>query len=475
MKRRKKPPTIPIGTSGSGFFKRRIEILVSDAKTHFHILGTSGSGKSRLLASLYLSLLKNGLAATLIDPHGDLAKLVLAQLTSDGFFSTPDAFEKLIYLDLPTGEDKGLYVPFNVLKQPLPPHTVASNIKESMHRAWPALAGGSAPMFDTLVQDGCKVLITNQLPLTSLYRLLTDKAFRDQLLENEQDPDIVAFFHDQFDRLSLRDQADQAGSALRRAHLLTFSPILKYSLGQTENRLNFREIIDRDQSVIINLALTDSEARRLLGCLLTVSAEHGSLSRASLPYEERENSHHLFIDEFSEFSAQSEEALARMLSLTRKYGLFLVMAHQTWSQASERLRGALQNVGVEVAFRLGRSDAQHTAMIMGRVDPETVKHVVAQGEERSHPLFYSLPEQWERLTQELQDQPPRHFMFKTAQGKTIRGKTLDMKNPVVDPNLLKRIQDEYLSRYFVPQETVVAEKEKSQEPAEKVIFRRNKL
>ena len=324
-----KPPRVPIGTKPKGLFSRRVEILVSDAKTHIHVIGTSGSGKSRFLASLYLSLIRNGLAATLIDPHGDLAHLVLSNLIAEGFFSDAAAFSKLIYLDLPKGEQKGLYVPFNVLKQPLPPHTVASNVKEAMHRAWPSLAGGSAPMFDTLIQDGSKVLISNDLPLTSMYKLLTDKQYRDTLLANERDPDIVAFFHDQFDRLSQRDQADAAGAALRRAHLLTFSPILKYSLGQTDNRLDFRHIIDTDTSVIINLALTDAEARRLLGCLLTVSAEHGSLSRASLPYEERENSHHLFIDEFSEFSAQSEEALARMLSLTRKYGLFLVMAHQT--------------------------------------------------------------------------------------------------------------------------------------------------
>jgi DNA segregation ATPase FtsK/SpoIIIE-like protein len=115
--------------------------------------------------------------------------------------------------------------------------------------------------------------------------------------------------------------------------------------------LDFRRILDTNQSVIINLAVADAEARRLLGCLLTVAAEQGALSRSELPPGERHGRHVLIIDEFSEFTAQSEEALARMLSQTRKFGLYLVMAHQTWSQASSRLKGALQNVGLEVVFR----------------------------------------------------------------------------------------------------------------------------
>ncbi len=57
-----------------------------------------------------------------------------------------------------------------------------------------------------------------------------------------------------------------------------------------------------------------------------------------------------------------------MLSLTRKVGLFAVLAHQTWSQASRRMRGALQNVGLEVAFRLGRQDAEYAAADFGSVN-----------------------------------------------------------------------------------------------------------
>jgi hypothetical protein len=58
--------------------------------------------------------------------------------------------------------------------------------------------------------------------------------------------------------------------SLEAAALLTDLPILRYSFSQPENVLPFRKIMDSGTSVIINLALRELEASRLLGCLLTV-------------------------------------------------------------------------------------------------------------------------------------------------------------------------------------------------------------
>ncbi len=425
-----------------------------------HVIGVSGSGKSRFLAGLYLDLLAHGMPATLIDPHGDLAKLVLAHLVAMGVYRDPAAFTRIRYLDLPAAERAGRFLPFNVLAQHGAPHTVAANVKEAFHRAWPALAGGAAPMFDTLVQDGVKVLITGGLPLTALYRLLTDTAFRDGLLAREDDPDVIAFFHDQFDRLSERDRTDAAGAALRRAHLLTFAPVLKYSLGQQGCALDFRQLMDQGHGCIINLALADAEARRLLGCLLTVAAEQGALSRAELPPHQRRGTHHLLIDEFSEFTAQSEEALSRMLSQTRKFGLFLIMAHQTWSQASERLRGALANVGIEVAFRLGRGDAEHTARLLGRVDPRTVRQNVSAAASESA----GMSEQWERHVQALQDLPPRHAVVRVAGQRAVSLRTRPVPDPAVEEERVAAVEAHYLATSFRPRHAIVQELDQYRAP-----------
>ena len=57
-----------------------------------HVMGKSRVGEIRWLAGFYVNLLKAGFSATLIDPHGDLARLVLAQLVADGYFDQEDAY-----------------------------------------------------------------------------------------------------------------------------------------------------------------------------------------------------------------------------------------------------------------------------------------------------------------------------------------------------------------------------------------------
>src|SRR4051812_24855523 len=176
-----------------------------------------------------------------------------------------------------------------------------------------------------------------------------EKTFRDMSLRSVTDQQVVRFFHDRYDGWG-RDGALMRESTLNRVALLTFSPTLRYSLGQTENRLDFRRHLDEGISVIYNLGGLDEATQTFLGCLITVGYEVAAFSRADTP-EGARCPWHLTLDEFSQFSATTEAALARVLSLARKYGLYLTLAHQTWSQVSERLSGAFQNT-LGIAFRL---------------------------------------------------------------------------------------------------------------------------
>src|SRR5207302_3178319 len=125
------------------------------------------------------------------------------------------------------------------------------------------------------------------------------------------------------------------------------------------------------------------------------------LSREDMPEQER-TMYHLIMDEFSMFSAQSEEGLSRILSLARKYKLFLTLAHQTWSQLSERLQGALQN-SMPIYFRLGYDDAIWAAPRLGRSNPYHRKHEVKPlpGHEigiEHHPVYFQMQEEYEAWT-----------------------------------------------------------------------------
>jgi hypothetical protein len=443
-------PRLTLGTFGPlPLLTLPLNIRRSQANTHWHIIGTSGSGKSFFLAQLFLSLLKQGSPVTLIDPHGDLAKLVLTHLVGQGRYHDTATYERIIYLDLPAAEQQERYLPFNPLLQELPAHTIASNFKEAMHRAFPELSQGAA-IFDTLLPRALRVLLANNLPITELEPFLWDEAFRSQLLAKLSTQDvaiITTYFQNVYAELRRSEQMTYAGSVLRRAALLTDLPILRYSFAQSENRIPFRQIMDSGTSVIINLALRELEASRLLGCLLTVGYEQAALSRAD---QEHRRSHHLIVDEFHSFATHSAQAFASMLSQTRKYGLYLCAAHQFWGQANQHLQDALQNTGIDVVFNVGREDAEYTARTLFRIDPLHVKHEVVDeyAVEKTHPIYYSLAEQWQRFAEYLQDLPPRHFALKIRGQKVKAGETRTLPVPRVDPKELSEVEQEYLHRYF---------------------------
>jgi hypothetical protein len=199
------------------------------------------------------------IGVTLIDPHGDLAKLVLTHLVGQGTYKDSATYERIVYLDLPAGEQQGRFLPFNPLLQDLPAHTIASNFKEAMHRAFPELSQGAA-IFDTLLPRALRVLLANNLPITELEPFLWDEAFRSQLLARLTSHDaatITNYFQNVYAELRRSEQISYAGSVLRRAALLTDLPVLRYSFAQPGNRLPFRTIMDAGQSVIINLALRE--------------------------------------------------------------------------------------------------------------------------------------------------------------------------------------------------------------------------
>src|SRR4051794_10392174 len=446
---RKAEPRIFLGTKQLfHFLTHKLHITRQQAHAHMHVLGKTGSGKSYFLAGLFLSMHEAGMPATLIDPHGDLAEMVLSHLIQRGEFHNPQAYDKLVYLDIPAAASTGRYLPFNYLEQPYDDHAMAQLIAEACRRAWPELATG-APTFENILKHSVIALRQNNQPLTKLADLLVDRDFREQLLQNVTDEQVVRFFHLRADQWG-RGEAQKKESTLNRADLLTLSPVLRYSLGAGKNRLSFRQLIDSGKSLIVNLAIPDADTRRLFGCLLTVGMESAALSRADNLTER--TPHHLIIDEFSQFMAQSETALTRMLSETRKYQLFCVMAHQNWTQASERLKGALQNVGIEAILKSGRRDAENSAKILASVDPMEVKHLVEdeKAEERTHPSYLSLPEQWEHQVQAIQRLGIGEAFIRLMDDSVHKLRTPTLPPLTVTRPQLQPVRDRYLAKYFVP-------------------------
>jgi len=368
---------------------------------HKHIIGTTGVGKSALMASLFVQLHSQGVGTCLVDPHADLATECLGALADRGYFDRPDAYQKLLYLDF---RRRDRFLPFNVLAQPYPDEDLGDWLVEVCTRAWPTLGEGNAPTFENVVRHTVLLLCQNgRLPFTHFARVLTDRNYRDQLLTTPGvDPQVLRFFRDRMDQWG-REGAMMKESSLNRADLLTYHPVLRYSLGQSANLLDFRAIMDGGISVIVNLGGLPEQVQRFLGAFICHGFEVAALSRENMPPEERRH-YELIMDEASMFVSQTEAGLSRILSLCRKYSLFVTVAHQSLSQFSSRMTSALQNA-ITIGFRTGREDAEWAARRFGRFEETEVKHLVEDPHavERTHPIFSSLPEQHERWVRAIEE------------------------------------------------------------------------
>jgi hypothetical protein len=421
--------------------------------SHGYCIGTSGSGKSYFLLSLMLQLFSLEYPFTLIDPHGDLANMLLDCLIAQGVYRDPAAYERILFVDIPSAEQQNLYLPFNVLDQPLPDDARAANIKDVFHRAWQELDSASAT-FDRLLVDCILLLLHNDLPLIYLDTLLIDSDFRTTLLANEHDQFLVNSLQKSFGELKKADQLQHANSLLNRARQLTQINVLRYGLSQHTMPLNFRRIMDNGQTVIINLATLNRDACRLLGCFLTVGAEQGAKSRANIP-EALRTSHHLFIDEFQLFTPKNAAAFDAIFSEARKYRLSLWCAHQTIGQTTERTQSAIQNTRVKAFMNTGERDAKILASLFSRFDPMKIKHEVTDEHavERTHPLFDPPTEQQKLFEQTLTDLPDRHFLLKLNRQEAVELRTLTVPKPNLDPKEVAEVKQEYLNRLFTPVQT----------------------
>lgn len=430
---------IIIGTVDPSFplFLQQVKLTSREQAQHATIWGKTGSGKSKLLQNLFLQHLRRGHGVGVIEPHNDLSLEIITSLIASGFYRDERAYERLVYLDW----GNGWYVPFNVLSGTGDPYTVALHMMEAMLRVWPTLL--EAPMFQTLFLSGVMVLIANELPITFLYQLLTDEPFRSACLRQVNDRLVHQAF-ESYRKLG-RDQVYAAGSALRRAFLLSFSPLCRNTLGQPDNWLDVRQLMDQGKSVVINLGnVPDHDTRNLLGALLLVQFEQAALSRTDLP-PTRRRPFTLLVDEWPAFAAR-EQTLGTILSQTRKFNLFLYLAAQSVAQVtSRRLAGALENCGVTIAFGLGRDSAELHAKHIGQVDPYATKEEPPT--EAHYGQYLTIAEQFEVWTGELQRLPPQVAYVKAGDRPATRMKALSLRAARADARALQEILARYRKRY----------------------------
>ena len=97
-------------------------------------------------------------------------------------------------------------------------------------------------------------------------------------------------------------------------------------------------------------------------------------------------------------------------------------------------------------------DAEYSARILGSVNPMEVKHTVddEKAEERTHPNYFSLPEQWEYHVQQIQRLGVGEALIRLMDDSLHKLKTPKLPALTVSKHQLQVVRDRYLTQYFAP-------------------------
>jgi len=444
-------PVLPLGYTKDG---KLFCLTGTDAEKHIWLQGVSGSGKSWALCWIILALLRNNRSCIVIDPHGDLAELLLRYLARSGFFKSEKAYEKLWYIECRKAKTEAA-IAYNILRQPYSPFDVASDFMSAVHRAFPS-ASGSTTALDNLLLAASLLLSINQEPITRLYDLVFSDTYRETLLRNCKNEQINAFFAYKFPGEKVSSQV--VDSTLRRLFLLSFSPVLKNMLSQKANTLDFRSLMQSQVSLIFNLGGLSEEDKKLLGCLLTVQIEQAFMSRADIPEHER-HFYSVLIDEFPVFAEQSGEAFNTIMEQIRKYKGSLLLINQHLEQLPRGIAGALQNA-IPMMMKTGYRDSSTITSYFFRKEEADTRDVLSQL------LDPKVSDAFNGIEKIEQARKYYETLSRSEALITLHGQTQQITFPTlpsinISARVIEHIKQEYTKRLLTPLSQIEREQSRS--------------
>ncbi|MCT7602159.1 type IV secretory system conjugative DNA transfer family protein [Aliarcobacter butzleri] len=302
-------------------FDNSFEILIPTHERfmHTYITGQSGSGKSELLKSIvYSDILRNDGVVILLEPHGDLSKDV-AKLPIDK--------NQLIYIDpsLQDGmtptlnlfdlEDKGEK---NIQKIAKVIVSVIKSVNDDEKF--------SGAMEEMTYYCCCLLLRKGDSDFFELSKLLNDKKNTELLKLVKNSPDSLEreYFEDYF-----KNSKPTQDAVKRRVSKILKDSVLQNLLNGSST-FNLEKAMNTQGNVIIFRIQKEEMlesyiyyARFIIGLIQIIA-----LKRANIDEKDRVKTY-CHIDEFHNFITPTIEEI---LTESRKYKLYLTLAHQSISQ-----------------------------------------------------------------------------------------------------------------------------------------------
>lgn len=381
-----------------------------DRSTHLYVLGSSGVGKSKGLANWILEDIANGRGCGVIDPHGDLVNDIVANLI-------PVNYPDVILVEMTDPEH---IIGFNPLEQieGIDPYTQALELVEVFRKIWD-LSESATPRLLEILRNAVLTLIEAGGTMLDIEPLLTNAEFREEKIKYVTNEAVASFWLNRFDKWEAKDRVSNVESTLNKVSSFTSDPRIRLMLSAKTSTVDFRKIMDDGKCVLINLAKGVLRTNSfLLGALFVAKIQMAAMSRVDLTPSKR-RPFYLYVDEFQNYATFS---FAEIMSESRKYGLSLILAHQSLVQLEDDLRDIiLGNAKNFVVFRCDRQDAELIVKYVADYDPYAWKYRVEENY-----TWLSIQEQQEQVIADLIGLPTQCAVLKTKGKEPMLFRTYDL-------------------------------------------------
>ncbi|MFC1655274.1 type IV secretory system conjugative DNA transfer family protein [Patescibacteria group bacterium] len=337
--------------------RKKVHILRDDRTRHHYIIGKSGAGKSVFISFMARQDIRNGDGVCVVDPHGDLVEDILHYI--------PKERAKDVIVFNPSDQLRPMGL--NILEADTPEQQdlASSQATEIFIKLFGDEIFG--PRIQHYFRNACLTLMEDKdegATLIDVPRMFVDNDFMKYKVKKVRNPVVRSFWEHEYANTGERERQEMIPYFSSKFGPFITNSIMRNTIGQTKSAFNFREVMDKQKILLINLSkgkIGDLNTQ-LLGLIVVARIQMAAMSRADMPEDQRKD-FYLYVDEFQNFATDS---FCSILSEARKYHLALIMAHQYIKQLEKKQDTSIRdavfgNVGTMMSFKVGADDAEYMA------------------------------------------------------------------------------------------------------------------
>lgn len=363
-----------LGTRRSGDLP--VWLTEEDRILHMHVLGRSGSGKTKFLEACMRYDLDRGHGFLLIDREGPLYTAMVDYCVAKGYD------DRVILLD-PRDREWSVGINFLALQdEDDEPDVLADVVMSSIAKLFDNERQEGKPEVSTYLHMALQTMIENKCNFSDVLYLFgqdrTSYGIRDYLVNNLRDPELRSEWRNFFE-YPKSEQKRLSGPVTTRLRRFTKNKFVKHIVNQRHKTLDFRQLMDDGMVLLCNFTpdgkVMSEQNADVLATLLVEKVKQAAQSRGEgdhLPF-------YFYLDEFHRYVSPD---VVEGLNTLRKFNTRFILAHQVLRPFRDNnidlYAAIMANATIKIVFSVFRDDAELIASELYRFDKEQIKHELKQ-------------------------------------------------------------------------------------------------